>query len=106
MLIKLLLLLTLMPAHASSGYATYYALHGQRTASGERFNMYALTAAHRTYPFGTKVRVTNLNNNKSVVVRITDRPGRTYAVIDLSKEAFRQISPISKGKIPVKIDKL
>ena len=61
--------------YRADGKASYYgkAHHGNRTASGERFNQNALTAAHRTLPFGTMVRVTNLNNDRSVVVRINDR---------------------------------
>src|SRR5688572_10703338 len=60
---------------ASGGFASYYAhkYHGRTTASGERFDMNAMTAAHRTLPFGTRVRVTNRENGKSVVVRINDR---------------------------------
>ena len=79
---------------AASDTASYYssAHHGRKTASGERFNMHALTAAHRTLPFGTHVRVTNRSSGKSVVVRINDRGpfvrGRT---IDLSQAAARAI---------------
>lgn len=90
-----------------NGQATWYgaALHGNLTASGEKFDMNALTAAHKTLPFGTKVRVTNLNNKSSVVVRITDRgpfaPGR---VIDLSQAAAEKIDMLSAGVIPVQLD--
>ncbi len=90
-----------------SGQATWYgaALQGNFTASGERFNMYDLTAAHKTLPFGTRVKVTNLNNGKSVVVRITDRgpfaPGR---VIDLSMAAAQQLDMISSGVVPIKLE--
>lgn len=90
-----------------SGQATWYgaALHGNYTASGERFNMYDLTAAHKTLPFGTRVKVTNLNNDTSVVVRITDRgpfaPGR---VIDLSMAAAQQLGMISSGVAPVNLE--
>ena len=66
------------------GYASFYK-HGTRTANGERFNPMGLTAAHRTLPFGTKVKVTNLRTGKSVVVRINDRgPFIRNRVIDLS----------------------
>ena len=60
---------------ASAGVASYYGpgFHGRRTANGERFDMHAMTAAHRTLPFGTLVKVTNLSNGKSTVVRVTDR---------------------------------
>ena len=90
-----------------SGQATWYgaALHGHYTASGEPFNMYDLTAAHKTLPFGTRVKVTNLNNGLSVVVRITDRgpfaPGR---VIDLSMAAAQQLNMISSGVAAVNLE--
>jgi rare lipoprotein A len=62
-------------AHTVNGPASFYGqkFHGRTTANGERFNMHAMTAAHRTLPFGTKVRVTNRRNGQSVVVRINDR---------------------------------
>ena len=72
--------------------------NGRRTANGEIFNTYELTAAHKSLPFGTKVKVVNKTNGKSVVVRINDRgpfvKGRT---IDLSKKAFQSIASIKKG---------
>lgn len=76
--------------------------HGRLTASGERYNMYALTAAHNSLPFGTKVEVTNLSNNKKVVVRINDTGGfKKYGRdIDLSKKAN---SIIDCGLCKVKI---
>src|SRR5918995_7022236 len=73
-----------------SGTASWYGpgFHGRTTANGERYNMYELTAAHRSLPFGTKVRVTNRMNGKSVVVRINDRgPYGGGRVIDLSRGA-------------------
>jgi rare lipoprotein A len=71
-------------AKSTTGIASYYK-SGKQTANGERFNPNGLTAAHRTLPFGTKVRVTNLRNGKSVVVRINDRgPFIRGRVIDLS----------------------
>jgi rare lipoprotein A len=76
------------------GMASYYAdaLQGRRTASGELFDMHALTAAHRTLPFGTRVEVTNLENGRSVVVRINDRgPYAEGRVIDLSQAAAREL---------------
>ena len=88
------------------GYATYYGpgFHGKPTASGEIFDQYALTAAHRTLPFGTRVRVTNLANGKSLVVRINDRgPFVPNVIIDLSYEAARQIDLLSKGKVRMEI---
>ncbi|GGD96102.1 hypothetical protein GCM10011515_15050 [Tsuneonella deserti] len=82
------------------GVASYYGneLAGNRTANGERFNPGALTAAHRTLPFGTKVRVTNAANGKSVVVRINDRgPFHGGRIIDLSKSAASQIGLVARG---------
>lgn len=88
----------------SFGKATFYgaAVHGAGTASGKTFDMYAMTAAHKTLPFGTIVEVTNLANGKSVQVEITDRgpygPGR---VIDLTSSAFKEISELHRGIINV-----
>ena len=89
----LLLTLTLSTA-ANAGLASWYGpgFHGKRTASGEIYNMHAMTAAHRTLPFGSKVRVTNKSNGKSVVVKINDRgPFKSGRVIDLSKQANRSL---------------
>lgn len=82
------------------GTASYYGaqFNGQRTASGERFDMNGLTAAHRTLPFGSKVRVTNTANGKSVVVRINDRgPFARGRLIDLSRAAAGRIGLIGPG---------
>jgi rare lipoprotein A len=79
---------------AQAEIATYYGreLAGHRTASGERFNPGAMTAAHRTLRFGTRVRVTNTHNGRSVIVRINDRgPFGNGAAIDLSSGAARSI---------------
>ena len=84
----------------TGGVASYYGneLAGHRTASGERFNPGLLTAAHRTLPLGSKVRVTNPANGKSVVVRINDRgPFHGGRVIDLSKSAASQIGLVARG---------
>ncbi len=81
-----------MAASAQSGIASVYAYNGGRTASGERMNDGALTAAHRTLPFGTMVRVTNARTGRSVVVRINDRgPFVRGRVIDLSPAAARAL---------------
>ncbi|TPK71258.1 septal ring lytic transglycosylase RlpA family protein [Mesorhizobium sp. B2-4-12] len=83
------------------GRASWYALHS-RTASGERMNPSALTAAHRTLPFGTKLRVTNKNNGRSVVVRINDRgPFIRGRVLDLSKGAASQLGFIGSGQTAI-----
>ena len=94
-------------AKAGAGNASYYGkrFHGRRTANGERFNMNAMTAAHKSLPFGTKVRVTNRRNGKSVVVRINDRgPYAHGRVIDLSRGAASRIGMIHSGTAPVQID--
>src|SRR5439155_4344161 len=89
------------------GLASYYAepYHGRKTASGETFDTYqALTAAHRTLPFNTMVRVTNKINGREVDVRINDRgPFIDGRVIDLSLRAAREIDLVGAGVVPVKL---
>ncbi len=90
-----------------SGEASWYGpgFNGKKTASGEKFDMNKMTAAHRKLPFGTKVRVTNLKNNKSVIVRINDRgPYKKSRIIDLSKKAAEKIGLVKGGVAPVKIE--
>lgn len=92
-----------------SGIASWYGpgFHGRRSASGERYNQNELTAAHRSLPFGTNVQVTNLNNGRSVVVRINDRgPFVRGRVIDLSAAAARVLGLIQSGIAPVRIEVL
>jgi rare lipoprotein A len=94
-------------SHELVGQASWYGkkYHGKRTASGERYNMRAYTAAHKTLPFGTIVRVTNTANSKTVDVKINDRgPFVKGRVIDLSQKSFEQIGNIKKGIAPVKIE--
>ncbi|MGH2566771.1 MAG: septal ring lytic transglycosylase RlpA family protein [Bacteroidota bacterium] len=91
------------------GVASYYAddFHGKLTSNGEIFNMNDLTAAHRTFPFGTKVRVTNLDNKKVVVVRVNDRgPFIEGRLIDLSLGAAKEIDLIQKGTTRVLLEVL
>ncbi|MCK5090469.1 MAG: septal ring lytic transglycosylase RlpA family protein [Hyphomicrobiaceae bacterium] len=91
---------------AGSGIASYY-WQGQQTASGARFNPSAMTAAHRSLPFGTKVRVTNRRNGRSVVVTINDRgPFIRGRVIDLSRGAAQVIGMTGAGLAPVSLDVL
>ena len=93
--------------HFQTGMASYYggSWHGKKTANGEIFNENSLTAAHKTLPFGTRVKVTNLDNGKSVVVRINNRgPYSKGRVIDLSKVAFSKIASTSKGVTRVKLE--
>lgn len=93
----LLVAASTVPASAQCGGASWYALHS-KTASGERMNPAELTAAHRTLPFGTKLKVTNQKNGKSVVVRINDRgPFIKGRVIDLSKAAARELGFVGAG---------
>jgi rare lipoprotein A len=87
-----------------AGIASYYAeeFQGRKTANGEVFDMNALTAAHRTLPFNARVKVTNRENGKSVVVRINDRgPFKDNRVIDLSLSAAKAIGMIGTGTAPV-----
>jgi rare lipoprotein A len=91
------------------GKAGYYAdsLQGRKTASGEKYDKNALTCAHKTLPFGTKVRVTRLDTKKSVIVRVNDRgPFSKGYVVDLSRKAAEQIDLITDGVARVKVDVL
>ena len=90
-----------------SGVASWYGpgFHGRTTANGERYDMHAMTAAHKTLKFGTKVKVTNQKNGKSVVVRINDRgPYIRGRVIDLSRSAAAAIDMIGPGTAEVSIE--
>ena len=96
-------------ATLTRGMASWYGkvLQGHRTASGRRFDMFELTAAHRSLPFGSKVKVTDLRNSKSVIVTITDR-GQLDAdrVIDLSYAAADKLDMLKSGVDPVKLEVL
>ncbi|WP_435522848.1 septal ring lytic transglycosylase RlpA family protein [Chryseobacterium indoltheticum] len=90
-----------------TSYASYYhdKFNGRKTASGEIFDNSKLTAAHRTLPFGTEIRVTNLNNGKEVIVTVNDRgPFHSSRVLDMSKAAFDEIGNIDRGTIPVEYE--
>lgn len=92
--------------HATAGLASFYS-EEQTTAAGERFDKRALTAAHRTLPFGTRVRVTRADTNESVVVRINDRgPFREGRVIDLSERAAEVLRMTGRGTAPVRLEVL
>lgn len=89
------------------GKASYYAkkFEGRKTASGQKFSNKELTAAHKTLPFGTKVKVTNLKNDKMVVVIINDRlPKKSKRIIDLSQAAARELDFIKAGITPVTLE--
>ena len=94
-----------------TGLASYYGpgFHGEETASGEIFDQRKMTAAHRTLPLGTVVRVTNLENGRRVVLRVTDRGpyGRNYrkgTIIDVSKGAASRLGFIRDGLVRVRIE--
>jgi len=98
---SIIVLSTADMASAQCGRASWYALYS-KTASGERMNPSAMTAAHRSLPFGTKVAVTNKRNGKTVVVRINDRgPFIKGRVIDLSKAAANKLGFLGAGHAPV-----
>ncbi|HEU4726188.1 MAG TPA: septal ring lytic transglycosylase RlpA family protein [Candidatus Eisenbacteria bacterium] len=93
----------------STGFASYYGeeFEGRRTASGERYDPDDLSAAHRTLPFGTRVRLTNLKNGRSVVVTITDRgPFRRGRIVDVSKRAARELGFLRAGVARVRLEVL
>jgi rare lipoprotein A len=93
--------------HALSGVASWYGedFHGRRTSNREIYNMYDMTAAHKTLPFGTRVMVTNLTNGRSVPVRINDRgPFVGERIIDLSYAAAQMIDMVGPGTAPVRVD--
>jgi len=92
-----------------TGMASWYGarFHGRRTASGEPFDMHALTAAHRTLPFGTLCRVTNRRNGRSVIVRVNDRgPYGKGRVIDVSRAAAEALDLVRAGHAPVTVEVL
>ncbi len=92
--------------NAQIGKGSWYGkkFQGQKTASGERYNMYAYTAAHKTLPFNTMVEVTNLTNNRKVIVRINDRgPYAKGRIIDLSYIAAKKLGYVNKGVVKLKV---
>ena len=111
------LVLTLFFAFSSPAYAkpkkvqigkgSWYGkrFHGKKTANGEKYNMYTYTAAHKSLPFNTKVKITNLKNNRSVIVRINDRgPFVKGRIIDLSYLAAKKLKYVDKGVAKLKIE--
>lgn len=89
------------------GEASYYApsFHGRRTASGEKYDRWGMTAAHRTLPFDTYVRVTDRSTGKSVIVRINDRgPHKAGRIIDLSEKAAQELGIIARGIAQVRVE--
>ena len=107
LLIAVIASLTVL-AQTQSGKASYYAkkLSGRKTASGETLHHDSLTCAHRTYPFGTLLKVTNPANGKQVIVRVTDRgPYIKGRIIDLSVRAAQEIGIITQGIAPVIVER-
>ena len=99
----------LLSSHGFSeeGVASWYGpdFHGKKTANGERYDMYGMTAAHKILPFGTKVKVTNRENGKSIVVRINDRgPFVADRVIDLTRSGAERIGMIARGTARVRLE--
>ena len=93
--------------YRAQGTASYYAeaFQGRKTASGERYNQKELTCAHTTLPFATKVRVTNLHNGRSVLVRVNDRgPFKKGRIVDLSKAAARELKMLDRGTARVLVE--
>lgn len=91
---------------SQTGRASWYgrAHHGQLTASGERFDMNALTAAHPSLPFGTRLRVVNLDNDRAVEVRVNDRgPVVAGRILDLSYAAARALGAVGSGVVPIEL---
>jgi rare lipoprotein A len=97
------------PGQVQTGIASYYhdSLHGNRTASGQIYDKNQLSAAHKTLPLGSRVRVTDKRTGKSVVVRVNDRgPFVKGRIIDLSRRAAAELGIIRRGVTPVKVEVL
>ena len=98
-----------LPQSYETGKASYYGaeFEGRKTASGERYDGDELTAAHRTLPFGTRIRVVNLTNDKSVEVVVNDRgPHAKGRIVDLSRKAAKEIDMIGAGVVRVRLEVL
>ena len=98
---------TVKTGRVQYGRASYYArrFHGKRTASGERFNMNAMTCAHRKLPFGTHVKITNKANGRSVILRVNDRgPYAKGRIVDVSYAAAKKLGMIRSGTAKVKLE--
>ena len=104
-LAPVLFLLFVTPALAGSGIASWYGpkFHGRTTASGETFNQYAATCAHRTLPFGTRLKITNVSNGKSATCRISDRgPYSGGRSLDVSRAVAKKLGMVRKGTANVR----
>ena len=104
------MLFSILYSQSTTGKVSYYGAqhHGKKMASGGVFNMWSMTCASNKYPLGTRLKVTNPENDKSVEVIVTDRGGfgKYGRILDLSKGAFAKIASVSKGVITVVINKI
>jgi rare lipoprotein A len=104
------MLFSIFYSQSTTGKASYYGKqhHGRKMASGGVFNMWSMTCASNKYPLGTRLKITNPENDKSVIVKVTDRGGfgKYGRILDLSKGAFAEIASVSKGVITVVVNKL
>lgn len=92
---------------SETGIASYYSkkFHGRKTSSGDKFSVYEYTGAHRDYPYGTLLKITNLANDKSVIIRVNDRgPFSKKRLVDLSPAAFEAIGSLRTGILKVKVE--
>jgi rare lipoprotein A len=107
-IISIFILTSIVQSDIQKGIASYYgnSMHGRRTYSGEKYNKDSLTAAHRTLPMGTKVKVTNLKNDSVVLVKINDRMGNSKRVIDLSMAAAKQLNFVRSGLTTVTVENI
>jgi rare lipoprotein A len=102
-------LLAAAPGQVQKGIASYYhdSLHGNKTASGQIYNKNKMSAAHKSLPLGSKVRVTDVRTGKSIVVKVNDRgPFVKGRIIDLSRRAAAELGLLKKGVTPVKVEVL
>lgn len=104
----MLLSFTVIYPYSQTGVASYYGakFHGRKTASGAIYHKDSLTAAHKTLKFGTVLKVTNLENDSVVVVKVTDRMGRSSHIIDLSYAGARQLNFVRNGIAKVRIEEI
>lgn len=104
------MLFSIIYSQSTTGKASYYGEkhQGKRTASGEVFNMWSMTCASNLFPLGTRLKITNPENDKSVEVIVNDRGGfgKYGRILDLSKGAFAKIASVSKGIITVVVNKV
>ncbi|MFM7682267.1 MAG: septal ring lytic transglycosylase RlpA family protein [Bacteroidota bacterium] len=102
------IIVSFIQSDIQKGIASYYgnSLHGHRTYSGEKYHKDSLTAAHRTLPMGTMVKVTNLKNDSVVIVKINDKMGSTKRIIDLSMAAAKKLNFVRAGLATVTLEKI